>query len=71
MMICLFRLRINLKVGGNDNMDRILKDALLTVVIETLSEIDDLDTVCDYNFDMPLYGKRLKGVIKVEFEEVE
>lgn len=37
-------------------MDSILKNALLAVVIETLSEIDD---------------KRLKGVVTVEFKEVE
>lgn len=51
--------------------DETLNDVLLMVVLDSLSRIEDLETVCNYNFDIPLKGNRLKGVVSVEFEEVE
>lgn len=52
--------------------DRDLKDALMVVLFKSLLEIDDIDTVCNYKFDMKLCtGHNIKGSVTVEFEEVE
>lgn len=52
--------------------DEELKDALKTVLFRSLLEIDDIDTVCCYDFDMRLCtGHNIKGSVNVEFEEVE
>lgn len=52
--------------------DRELKDALMTVLFKSLLEIDDIDTVCTYEFNMGLCtGHNIKGSVTVEFEEVE
>lgn len=52
--------------------DRDLKDALTVVLFKSLLEIDDIDTVCNYEFDMKLCtGHNIKGSVTVEFEEVE
>lgn len=52
--------------------ERYLTKALLTVILDSLKNIEDIDTVCNYQFDTQLItGNRLKGVVKVEFEEVE
>lgn len=55
----------------DNKKDKIVDNALLFIIINSLSEIDDLDTICNYNFDISLHGNRLKGVVTVEFEEVE
>lgn len=52
--------------------DEELKDALKTVLFKSLLEIDDIDTVCNYEFDMKLCtGHIIRGYVNVEFEEVE
>lgn len=52
--------------------DEELKDALKAVLFMSLLEIDDIDTVCNYEFDIKLCtGHNLKGSVTVEFEEVE
>ena len=55
--------------------DRKLKEALLTIIVNSLLEIYDIDDVCNYEFDMKLSDNfkkfKVKGVVKVEFEEVE
>ena len=60
-----------MKMSGKD---RKLKEALLTIIVNSLLEIYDID-VCNYEFDMKLSENfkkfKVKGVVKVEFEEVE
>lgn len=55
-----------------DIKDRELKDALLTIIFKLIKEIDDIDTIYNYEFNVGLCpGHTIKGSVKVEFEEVE
>lgn len=46
--------------------------ALIIVIIDSLQGIEDINDVSCYNFDLEIStGNRVKGVVKVEFEEVE
>lgn len=55
-----------------DIKDKELKYALLTIIYKSLEEIDDIDTISNYEFDVVLCsGHKIKGSVKVEFEGVE
>lgn len=55
-----------------DIKDSELKAALLTIIFKSLEEIDDIDTISNYEFNVGLCpGHNIKGSVKVEFEEVE
>lgn len=55
-----------------DIKERDLSKALMTLILDSLNNIEDIDTVCNYQFDTQLItGNRLKGVVKVVFEEVD
>lgn len=44
--------------------------SLITLIIDSILGMEDINDVSCYKFDMILCGTRLKGVVKVEFEEV-
>lgn len=55
-----------------DIKDRELKAALLTIIFKSLEEIDDIDTISNYEFNVGLCPcHNIKGSVKVEFEGVE
>lgn len=48
-----------------------IEDALLNVISFSLGVIEDLNDISCYEFDIVSEFGRLKGVVKVVFEEVE
>lgn len=48
-----------------------IEDALFNVILFSLGVIEKLDDIPCYKFDMVSEIGRLKGVVKVMFEEVE
>lgn len=45
--------------------------SLITLIIDSILGMEDINDISCYKFDMILCDTRLKGVVKVEFEEVE
>ena len=52
--------------------EKIIEGALITLILATLLEMENVDDVSCYNFDMKLFNSnRVKGEIRIKFDEVE
>ena len=51
--------------------NNIIKNSLIMLILDAISNVNDLAEVSCYKFEFGLSGSKIKGVVKVEFEEVE
>lgn len=52
--------------------EKIIENSLVTLILAALLEIENVDDVSCYKFDMKVFNNsRVKGKVKITFDEVE